>query len=92
MVEPGLNPVNLDPEAILLSSTSEFHKLLPRGQVQATFIKKLFLEHTPPYPFLWVLSMTAFMLTKAELKSCNREHIAIKPEVFSIRFLRKKID
>ena len=30
MVEPGLNPVNLDPEAILSFSTSQFHKLWPR--------------------------------------------------------------
>lgn len=50
MVEPGLNPVNLEPKAILLSSTSQFHKLWPRGQVQAIFIKKLFLEHIHPLP------------------------------------------
>lgn len=71
------------------------NKLWPRGQVQAIFIKKLFLEHIHPLPppFLWVLSMAAFMLTKAELRSYNRDHMAIKPEVFSIRFFSfRKID
>lgn len=70
------------------------HITVPQTMAQAIFIKKLFLEHIPPppAPFLWVLSMAAFILTKAELRSCYRDCMAIKPEVFSIRFFWKKID
>lgn len=44
-----------------------------------------------PYPLVCLLSKGCHPATKAELRSCSRDHMASEPEIFTIWSFRKRV-